>query len=108
MLRGELHNGGSAGRCEACGEIFPCPTALAILAAVKKDVEQLTPAQRTTLARELEFLADHADSVDAELTAAAAAISKDVAEAHRRAAAGTARYLAERLRQFSKEAAATS
>ena len=51
MLGGELHDRGSAGRCEACGEIFPCPTALAILAAVKKDVEQLTPAQRTTLAR---------------------------------------------------------
>ena len=30
MLRGELHNRGSAGRCEACGEIFPCPTGLAI------------------------------------------------------------------------------
>jgi hypothetical protein len=48
MLRGELHNRGSAGRCEACGEIFPCPTALAIFAAVKNDVEQLT---RSTSAR---------------------------------------------------------
>ena len=28
MLRGELHNRGSTGRCEACGEIFPCPTGL--------------------------------------------------------------------------------
>ena len=46
MLRGELHNRGSAGRCEACGEIFPCATALAILAAVKNDVEQLTSSQR--------------------------------------------------------------
>jgi len=48
MLRGELHNLGSAGRCEACGEIFPCATALAILAAVKNDVEQLTSSQRVT------------------------------------------------------------
>jgi len=23
VLSGELHNRGSAGRCEACGEIFP-------------------------------------------------------------------------------------
>jgi hypothetical protein len=30
MLRGELHNRGSAGRCGACGEPFPCPTGLAI------------------------------------------------------------------------------
>ena len=48
MLRGELHNRGSAGRCEACGEIFPCPTALAILAAVKNDVEQLPSARQVT------------------------------------------------------------
>jgi transposase-like protein len=48
MLRGELHNRGSAGRREACGEIFPCATALAILAAVKNDVEQLTSSQRVT------------------------------------------------------------
>ena len=48
MLRGEVHNRGSAGRCEACGEIFPCATALAILAAVKSDVAQLTSSQGTT------------------------------------------------------------
>jgi hypothetical protein len=48
MLRGELHNRGSDGRCETCGEIFPCPIALAILAAVKNDVEQLTPARQVT------------------------------------------------------------
>ena len=46
MLRGELHN--LADRREACGEIFPCATALAILAAVKNDVEQLTSSQRVT------------------------------------------------------------
>jgi len=48
MLRGEPHNCGSAGRCEACGEIFPCATALAILAAGKNDAPQLTSSQRVT------------------------------------------------------------
>ena len=48
MLRGEVHNRGSAGRCEACGEIFSCATALAILAAVKSDVEQLPSSQGVT------------------------------------------------------------
>src|SRR5713226_3907241 len=43
MLRGELHNRGSAGRCEACGEIFPCPTGLAIYEAVKRELEHPTP-----------------------------------------------------------------
>jgi hypothetical protein len=43
MLRGELHNCGSAGRCEACGEIFPCPTGLAIYEAVKCELELPTP-----------------------------------------------------------------
>jgi hypothetical protein len=43
MLRGELHNRGSAGRCEACGEIFPCPTGLAIYEAVKREIENPTP-----------------------------------------------------------------
>ncbi len=42
MLRGELHNRGSAGRCEACGEIFPCPTGLAIYEAVKRELEHPT------------------------------------------------------------------
>ena len=37
MLRGELHKRGSAGRCEACGEIFPCLTGLAIYEAVKRE-----------------------------------------------------------------------
>ena len=48
MLRGELHNRGSAGRCEACGEIFPYPTALAILSPIKNDVEQLPSARQVT------------------------------------------------------------
>lgn len=39
MLRGELHNRGSAGHCEACGEPFPCPTGLAIYEAVKREIE---------------------------------------------------------------------
>jgi hypothetical protein len=43
MLRGELHNRGSAGRCGACGEIFPCPTGLAIYEAVKRELEHPTP-----------------------------------------------------------------
>src|SRR5438132_1647268 len=42
MLRGELHNRGSAGRCEACGEMFPCPTGLAIYEAVKRELEHPT------------------------------------------------------------------
>jgi hypothetical protein len=48
MLRGELYNRGSAGRCEACEEIFPCLTALAILDAVKNDVERLPAAGQVT------------------------------------------------------------
>jgi hypothetical protein len=43
MLRDPLHNRGSAGRCEASGEIFPCPTGLAINAAVKRELERPTP-----------------------------------------------------------------
>jgi hypothetical protein len=43
MLRGELHNRGSAGRCEVCGEIFPCPTGLVIYEAVKRELEHPTP-----------------------------------------------------------------
>jgi hypothetical protein len=43
MLRGELHNRGSAGRCEACGEIFPCTTGVAIYEAVKRELEHPTP-----------------------------------------------------------------
>jgi hypothetical protein len=43
MLRGELHNRGSAGCCEACGEIFPCPAGLAIYEAVKRELEHPTP-----------------------------------------------------------------
>jgi hypothetical protein len=43
MLRGELHNRGSAGRREACGEIFPCPTGLAIYEAVKCELEPAAP-----------------------------------------------------------------
>jgi hypothetical protein len=43
MLRGELHNRGTASRCEACGEIFPCPTGLAIYEAVKRELEHPTP-----------------------------------------------------------------
>jgi len=48
MLRGELHNRGSAGRCEACGEIFPCPTGLAIHEAVKRELEHPTPPPPST------------------------------------------------------------
>jgi hypothetical protein len=44
-LRGELHNRGSAGRCEVCGEIFPCPTGKAIYEAVKCELEHSTPPQ---------------------------------------------------------------
>ena len=40
MLRGEVHNRGFAGRCEAYGEIFPCPTGLAIYESVKHELEQ--------------------------------------------------------------------
>jgi hypothetical protein len=43
MLRGALHNRGSAGRCEACGAIFPCPTGLTIYEAVKRELEHPTP-----------------------------------------------------------------
>jgi hypothetical protein len=43
MLRRELHNRGSAGRCAVCGEIFPCPTSLAIYEAVKRELEHPTP-----------------------------------------------------------------
>ena len=46
MLRGELHNRGSAGRCEACGEIFPCATALAILAVVIAGLAVRAPLAR--------------------------------------------------------------
>jgi hypothetical protein len=48
MLRGELHNRGSAGRCEACGEIFPCPTGLAIYEAVKHELEHPSPPATAT------------------------------------------------------------
>jgi len=48
MLRGELHNCGSAGCCEACGEIFPCPTGLAIFEAVKRELEHPTPPPAPT------------------------------------------------------------
>ncbi len=48
MLRGELHNRGSAGRCEACGEIFPCPTGLAIYEAVKRELEPAAPPRQIT------------------------------------------------------------
>ena len=43
MFRGPLHNRGSDGRCEACGEPFPCPTGLAIYEAVKRELEHPTP-----------------------------------------------------------------
>ena len=39
MLRGPLHNRGTDGQCEACGEPFPCPDGLAIYAAVKRELE---------------------------------------------------------------------
>jgi hypothetical protein len=38
MLRGPLHNKGANGRCEECGESFPCPTNIAY-EAVKRETE---------------------------------------------------------------------
>ncbi len=34
MLRGPLHNKGADGRCEECGEPFPCPDGIAIYDSV--------------------------------------------------------------------------
>jgi hypothetical protein len=36
MLSDPLHNAGADGRCEACGEPFPCPTGIAIYETVKR------------------------------------------------------------------------
>jgi hypothetical protein len=42
-LRGPLHDRGANGRCEACGEPFPCPTGLAIYDMVKRELEHPSP-----------------------------------------------------------------
>jgi hypothetical protein len=34
VLHSPLHNAGADGLCEACGEPFPCPTSIAVFAAV--------------------------------------------------------------------------
>ena len=39
QLRGPLHNAGADGRCEQCGEPFPCPTGLAVYDSVKRALE---------------------------------------------------------------------
>jgi hypothetical protein len=46
MLRGELHNRGSAGRCEACAETSRARAhpGLAIYQAVKLEIDHPTPA----------------------------------------------------------------
>jgi hypothetical protein len=49
MLRGPLHNRGADGLCEACGEPFPCQTAIAIYEAVKRELEHpAAPPQSVT------------------------------------------------------------
>src|ERR1051326_7881992 len=36
MLREPLHNAGADGRCQECGEPFPCPTGIAIYETVRR------------------------------------------------------------------------
>jgi hypothetical protein len=38
MPRGELHNRGSDGRCEASGEVYPCPAGLAIYDSLREQM----------------------------------------------------------------------
>ena len=40
MLRDPLHNAGADGLCTECGELFPCPSSVAIFEAVKPKAEE--------------------------------------------------------------------
>jgi hypothetical protein len=56
MLRGELHNRGADGRCEACGEPFPCPTGIAVYDAVVTERKLKRDEAKESLVRAANYL----------------------------------------------------
>ncbi len=60
MSHGELHRAGADGRCEACGEPFPCSNAEAVIETARVDIKRAEQGQPAPTERELHQLAARA------------------------------------------------